>query len=57
MLFIFASLIGNVQINPSNYNEFLLSLKTAFTVFAVLSGFGIIVSYLIGEKLDKLDNP
>ena len=50
MLYIFAIYLGNVQINPSNFSIFLLSFKTAFTVFAVISGFGVIVAILIGKK-------
>ncbi len=53
MLFIFASYLGNVQIIPSNYSEFLFSLKTAFMVFAFISGVGIIISIFIGEKYVK----
>ena len=53
MLFIFASYLGNVQIIPSNYSEFLFSLKTAFMVFAFVSGVGIIISIFIGKKIVK----
>jgi MFS family permease len=61
MLYIFAIYLGNVQINPSNFSIFLLSFKTAFTVFAVISGFGVIVAILIGKKrinnnLQRIEN-
>lgn len=51
MLYIFAVYIGNVQISPSNFSSFLLSLKTAFTVFAVVGGFGIIISLLTRKRI------
>jgi MFS family permease len=60
MLYIFASYLGNVQIIPSNFSQFLFSLKTAFLVFAVVSGVGVVISLLIGGKevnknLDSVD--
>jgi len=51
MLFIFATFLGSVQIIPSNFSIFLFSLKTAFIVFAVISGVGVIISILIGGKV------
>ena len=50
MLFIFAIFLGNVQITPSNFQGFLISLKTAFTVFAAVSGMGLIVTILNWKK-------
>ena len=50
MLFIFAIFLGNVQIIPSNFQGFLISLKTAFTVFAAVSGVGLIVTILNWKK-------
>ena len=50
MLYIFATYLGNVQITISNYATFLLSLKTAFIVFALISGLGVIISILIGPN-------
>ena len=50
MLFIFAIFLGNVQITPSNFQGFLISLKTAFTVFAAVSGVGLIVTILNWKK-------
>jgi MFS family permease len=53
MLFIFTSYLGNVQVTASNFATFILSLKTAFTVFAVIGGVGIVVSILMGNKAGK----
>jgi MFS family permease len=50
MLFIFSIFLGNVQIIPSNFHVFLISLKTAFIVFATVSGVGLIVSILNWKK-------
>jgi EmrB/QacA subfamily drug resistance transporter len=50
MLFIFSIFLGNVQIIPSNFHVFLISLKTAFIVFAAVSGVGLIVSILNWKK-------
>lgn len=50
MLFIFSIFIGNVQIDVSNFPLYLLSLKTAFTVFAMISGIGIVVTLFIGSN-------
>lgn len=55
MLFIFATFLGSVQIIPSNFSTFLFSLKTAFIVFAVISGVGVIISVLIGGKVVNKD--
>jgi MFS family permease len=55
MLYIFATFLGNVQIVPSNFSAFLFSLKTAFIVFAVVSGVGVIISVLIGGKVVSKD--
>jgi hypothetical protein len=50
MLFIFSIFLGNVQIIPSNFQIFLISLKTAFIVFAAVSGAGLVVSLLNWKK-------
>ncbi len=50
MLYIFSIIIGNVQINVSNFPLYLISLKIAFTVFAIISGTGIIVTLFIGSN-------
>jgi len=53
MLYIFSVFIGNVQITVTNFFLFLISLKTAFIVFALISGFGLIVTLLIGPNTIK----
>jgi MFS family permease len=53
MLYIFSIFIGNVQITVSNFSLFLLSLKTSFTVFAIISGIGILVTLFIGKNRIK----
>ncbi|MGB9200856.1 MFS transporter [Methanobacterium sp.] len=50
MLFIFSIFLGNVQIIPSNFQTFLISLKIAFIVFATVSCVGLIVSILNWKK-------
>lgn len=50
MLFIFSIYIGNVQINNSNFSLYLLSLKTAFIAFAMITSLGIIITLLIGKN-------
>ena len=52
MLFIFSIFLGNVQIIPSNFQLFLISLKTAFIVFAAVSGVGF---DCINIKLEKIE--
>ncbi|HTX60856.1 MAG TPA: MFS transporter [Methanobacterium sp.] len=52
LLFILAVFLGNVQLNPSNFNLFLESLKTAFTIFAVFSALGLLVSFFLGKYDD-----
>lgn len=47
LIFILAAFLGNMQINPSNYALFLGSLKTAFTIFAVFSGVGVLLSIFL----------
>jgi len=54
MLYIFTIYLGNVQITESNFQIFLLSLKTAFIVFAILSGVGIIISIFIDPYKKKI---
>lgn len=49
LLYIFATFLGNVQITTANFDSFLLSLKTAFLVFAVLSSSGLLI-YLLSCK-------
>lgn len=47
LLLIFAGFMGNVQISPANFEQFLLSLKTAFTIFAAFSGMGMVLSFFL----------
>ena len=51
MLFIFDQYLGNVQVTASNSAAFLLSLKTAFTIFAGIGVLGVLVSILMDNKL------
>jgi MFS family permease len=53
MLYIFSVFIGNVQITVSNFSLFMLSLKTSFTIFAIISGMGILVTLFIGKNRIK----
>ena len=46
---IFAMFIGREPISPSNYDQFLKSLKVAFTIFSMLCTLGILFSMLRGE--------
>lgn len=55
LLFIFAGYLGNVQITPSNFDVFISSLKTAFMVFAALTGLGVIISFFMGNKTNDQD--
>ncbi|OPY28979.1 MAG: putative transporter [Methanobacterium sp. PtaU1.Bin242] len=50
LLYIFATFLGNVQITTANFDLFLLSLKTAFLVFAVLSSAGLLIYLLTCKK-------
>lgn len=52
LIFIFSTFLGNVQITPTNYDLFLLSLKTAFIVFAILSGASLVISLLTCKKTE-----
>jgi EmrB/QacA subfamily drug resistance transporter len=52
---VFSLYIGRVQITPQYYDLFVKSLKTAFTIFAVLCVLGIFASLARG-KLSR-DNP
>ncbi len=52
LVFIFAGYLGNVHITPINFGSFLLSLKTAFLIFAVLSGIGVVICFLMGKRAD-----
>jgi MFS family permease len=43
-MMIFSIFIGKEEINPSNYTEFLISVRTIFLIFAVLCFLGIFIS-------------
>lgn len=44
LLLIFTGFLGATQITSANFDVFLMSLKTAFTIFAVFSGMGLVLS-------------
>lgn len=46
---LFALYIGRVEIAPQNYPQFMAAAKTAFAIFAVLCGFGILASMARGR--------
>ncbi len=52
LLFILANYMGKVQVTASNFPSFLLSLKTAFIAFAVISVLGLVVMVLMGDNKD-----
>lgn len=56
LIFIFANFLGNVQIASSNFPSFLLSLKTAFMLFAILSGVGVFIALFMGNKKANHEN-
>ena len=43
-MLLFSLFIGKVEINPSNFNAFILSIRTAFIIFAVLCFVGVFFS-------------
>lgn len=49
LLLIFAGLMGNVQITSTNFDDFLLSLKIAFIIFAAFSGIGAVLSLFMNK--------
>jgi EmrB/QacA subfamily drug resistance transporter len=49
-MMIFSIFIGKVEINPSNYPEFIHSIRTAFLIFAVLCFIGIFFSLARGKS-------
>ncbi|WJI10513.1 MFS transporter [Methanobacterium sp. CWC-01] len=53
MLFIFAIYLGQVEINPSNYQVFLDSMRVAFLVFSIISGLALVFSILVGPNVSK----
>lgn len=53
MLFIFAIYLGQVEINPSNYQVFLDSMRVAFLVFSIISGLALVFSIRVGPNVSK----
>ncbi|MFP4025867.1 MAG: MFS transporter [Thiohalospira sp.] len=49
-MMIFSIFIGKVEINPSNYDAFILSLRTAFVIFGTLCFIGIFFSLGRGKQ-------
>ncbi|MCD4833687.1 MAG: MFS transporter [Bacteroidales bacterium] len=49
-MMIFSIFIGKAEINPSNYTEFIHSIRTAFLIFAVLCFIGIFFSLARGKS-------
>lgn len=47
LLLIFTGFLGATQITSANFDVFLMSLKTAFTIFAVFSGAGLVLSFFM----------
>ncbi len=52
LLLIFAGFLGNVQITSANFGQFLLTLKTAFIIFAAISGAGVVISLFIRKHVE-----
>ncbi|CAB1056527.1 Uncharacterized MFS-type transporter [Olavius sp. associated proteobacterium Delta 1] len=50
---VFAIFIGREQITPSNYSEFLTSVRVSFLIFSALCTIGILFSFLRGELRGK----
>lgn len=53
-MMIFSIFIGKVEINPSNYPEFIHSIRIVFLIFAVLCFIGIFFSLARGKSNNKL---
>jgi EmrB/QacA subfamily drug resistance transporter len=49
-MMIFSIFIGKAEINPTNYAEFILSIRTAFFIFAILCFIGIFFSLARGKS-------
>lgn len=49
-MMIFSIFIGKAEINPSNYNEFITSIRIAFFIFATLCFIGIFFSLARGKS-------
>ena len=51
---VFAIFIGREQITPSNYGEFLTSVRVSFLIFSLLCSLGILFSLMRGELRSKI---
>jgi len=49
-MMIFSVFLGKAKINPSNYTEFIHSIRTAFLIFAILCFIGIFFSLARGKS-------
>jgi MFS family permease len=49
MMLLFALMMGSAKITPELYPRFLVAMKTAFTIFAVLCVFGLLASMARGK--------
>lgn len=52
LLLIFAGFLGDVQLTAASFDVFLLSLQTAFTIFAVFSGLGVVFSFFMKKHIN-----
>lgn len=55
VLLIFSSTLGGMKISPSQYSEFIWSLKKVFSLFTVISLLGTILIFLILVKIKDND--
>lgn len=53
LLLILTGFMGNVEIEPSNYQLLLEGLRVSFMIFAVSAAIGGVVSYVIRVKISK----
>lgn len=49
IMLVFSTMIGKVEITPAYYPQFLISVRTAFAIFAALSAGGVISSMARGK--------
>jgi MFS family permease len=52
LIFIFALFLGRVEISPQNYPTFLISMQSAFIIFAIIA-IGSLISYIMIGKPRK----
>jgi MFS family permease len=53
---VFAIFIGREQISPTNYDQFLKSVRTAFLIFSSLCTIGILFSMFRGDLRSNIDD-